>query len=313
MKTVFVEQLGAGRELFDQPFLLLDVNQRKTRDDRPYILFNLGDKTGKVGGVYWNVPTEVIESCSPGSLVLVTGDVRLYNRRLQVVALDLQPFDADGMAEYVPSTERNQDEMIAELRQIVASLRNPLRQLVTELLLEPSFLRRFTEAPAAKIMHHAYVGGLLEHSLAMARFGQLAAEIYPQVDRDLLITGALLHDIAKVDAYQVGAAFPITDDERLIGHITRGTMMVEAAAAKIAGLSPELRQHLMHLLLSHHGKGEWGSPVNPCTLEAVLLHQIDLLDSRVQGFIDHVNSEPGDSEWTSRSPMFGYELFRKIN
>jgi 3'-5' exoribonuclease len=310
VKTVFVEELRADTDLFDQPFVLLDVTQRKTRDGRSYILFSLGDNSGKIGGVYWQVPDEVVTDCLPGKVVLVTGDVRLYNKRLQVVAVDMQPFDPGSMADFIPASRRNQEEMIAELRQIIADLRRPLHQLLTNVLLDPAFLRRFADAPAAKMMHHAFVGGLLEHSLAMVPFCRLAAERYATIDRDLLIAGALLHDVGKVYSYDLGAAFVITDEERLVGHITRGVVVVETAIGGVTDFTPELRQQLVHLLVSHHGTLEWGSPIRPRTLEAVLLHQIDLLESRVQGFIDHVEAEPGDTVWTSRSLMFGLELKR---
>jgi 3'-5' exoribonuclease len=310
VKTVFVRQLQAGQELFDQPFLLLDVTQRETRDGRPYLLFNLGDKSGRISGVFWNVPDEVVQNCVAGTVVLVTGDVRLYNKRLQVAALDLQPFEPATMADFVSSSRRDRDEMIAELRQIIEEMGEPLRSLATTILLEPAFLRRYAEAPAATVMHHAYVGGLLEHVLAMVSFCRLSAERYPTVNLDLLTAGALLHDVGKVMAYETRETFPLTDDGRLVGHLARGVLMVDAAAAEIDGFPDELRQQLVHILLSHHGTADWGSPVPPRTLEATLLHQIDMLDSRAQGFIDHVLAEPGDVEWTSPSPMFGYELKR---
>jgi len=297
-------------ELFDQPFLLLDVSERKTRDGRPYILFSLGDKTGKVGGVFWNVPSDVLQECPTGSVVLVTGDVRLYNKRPQVVALDLQSFEPDSMACYVPSSQRDRDEMIDELRQVIDELREPLRQLVMDILLDPLFVRRYAEAPAARLMHHACVGGLLEHSLAMVPFCRLASERYSAVDRDLLIAGALLHDVGKVSAYRTEATFPVTDDSRLVGHLTRGAIQVETAARKIPGFPDGLCRELVHMVVSSHRVPEWGSPVPPRTLEAVLLHQIDMLESRAQGYLDHVSSEPGDAPWTSPSAMFGYELKR---
>lgn len=310
MKTVFVKQLRAGQELFDQPFLLLDVTQRETRDGRPYLLFNLGDNSGRVSGIFWNVPDEVLQTCVTGRVVLVTGDVRLYNKRLQVAALDLQPFEPATMADFVTSSGRDRDEMIAELRQAIAELSEPLRELASHILLEPFFLRRYAEAPAATIMHHAYVGGLLEHVLAMIALGRKAAELYPKVNGDLLIAGVLLHDVGKVTAYETRETFPLTDDGRLVGHLARGALMVDAAITEMEEFPSELRQQLIHMLLSHHGTTEWGSPVPPRTLEAVLLHQIDMLDSRARGFVDHVEAEPGDGAWTSPSPMFGYELMR---
>ncbi|MBN1317492.1 MAG: HD domain-containing protein [Anaerolineales bacterium] len=312
MKTVYVNQLDAGMELFDQPFLLLDVVERTTKDGRPFILFQLSDATGRVGGVYWNVPDEVVENCIPGKVVLVTGDVRLYNSRLQVAALDFQTYTPESMADYVASSGQDRDEMIAELKKVIADVQDPLRQLLTDVLLEPIFLQKFSDAPAATIMHHAYVGGLLHHTLSMIPFCRLVAENYPMIDLDLLIAGVLLHDVGKVFSYETGPSFPITDDERLTGHITRGIILVDRAMDKIDGFPDELRQSLVHMLISHHGSQEWGSPVTPRTLEAVILHQIDMLDSRIQGFIDHILAEPGDGAWTMRSPMFGYELYRKV-
>lgn len=311
MKTVYVNQLETGMELFDQPFLLLDVVERTTKDGRPFILFQLADATGRVGGVFWNVPDGVVEACPPGKVVLITGDVRTYNNRLQVAALDFQPFTPESMADYIASSGRDREEMIAELRKVIEGLREPLRQLLTNVLLDPLFLFKFADAPAATIMHHAYVGGLLHHTLSMIPFCRLAAEKYPMVDLDLLIAGALLHDVGKVYSYENEPSFPLTDDARLTGHITRGVLLVDRAARKIGGFPEDLLLNILHLITSHHGSQEWGSPVSPRTLEAVILHQVDLLDSRIQGFVDHVLAEPGDSEWTMRSPMFGYELFRR--
>lgn len=312
MKTVYVQELEPGMDLFDQPFLMTEVNQRRTKDGRPFILFSVADRTGQVGGVFWNVPDQVILECVPGQVVLVTGDVRLYNKRVQVVALDLQPFEPESMTDFAPAAGRDRGEMVTELEQVIGELGQPLRQLLTRTVLDPSFLRRYIESPAARTMHHAYVGGLLQHSLALVSFCKQAAEIYPLVDRDLLIAGALLHDIGKVFSYEAQATFPITDDERLIGHITRGTLLVESAVREIPGFPANLMQELLHLLVSNHGTPEWGSPIQPRTLEAVLLHYIDLLDSRAQGFVDHVTGEPGEAEWTSHSPMFGYELKRRM-
>jgi 3'-5' exoribonuclease len=311
MKSIFVRQLQADTDLFDQPFLLAEVIQRETKDGRSFLLFTLADATGQVSGVFWSVPAHVVESCLPGRVVLVTGKVRLYNGRLQVAAVDLQPYQPDSMADYTTCSQRDRDEMADELRSVVANLREPLDRLVSAVLLEPTFLRRFVDAPAATTMHHAYVGGLLQHVLSMVSIGRLVAGHYPLVDQDLLYAGILLHDVGKVFAYQPSPSFPITDTERLIGHVARGAIVVQNAAAAIDGFPDELLQQLLHLVVSHQGTLEWGSPVLPRTLEAVILHQLDLLDSRVQGFLDHVLAEPGESSWSSRSPMFGIELMRK--
>jgi 3'-5' exoribonuclease len=160
-------------------------------------------------------------------------------------------------------------------------------------------------------MHHAYIGGLLEHTLSMATIADYLADHYPYVNRDLLISGALLHDMGKVSEYSIEGEFTFSEDGRLVGHIIRAITMVETAAAELGTLSPEQTQQIVHLIASHHGTLEWGSPVIPKTLEAILLHQIDLLDSRVQGFFDHIDNDGGEEAWTLKSSfMFKSELRR---
>jgi 3'-5' exoribonuclease len=150
----------------------------------------------------------------------------------------------------------------------------------------------------------------MEHSLSMAKLGQMLAGHYAYVNKDLLVSGALLHDIGKTAEYSIEGAFSISNDGRLVGHIVRAIVMIEKAAEAL-GFPTDQLQQLIHLIASHHGTHEWGSPVVPKTLEAILLHQIDLLDSRVQGFMDHVREDSGEMEWTSKeSRMFGTVLQR---
>jgi 3'-5' exoribonuclease len=159
-------------------------------------------------------------------------------------------------------------------------------------------------------MHHAFIGGLLEHSLSMARLAQFLAGHYPYVNLDLLMSGVLLHDMGKTAEYTMEGAFAFSNDGKLVGHIVRSIIMIEKAATEIDFPEEQLRQ-LLHLIASHHGTYEWGSPVTPKTIEAVLLHQIDLIDSRVQGFLDHVREDNGETEWTNKeSRMFGTTLQR---
>jgi 3'-5' exoribonuclease len=178
-------------------------------------------------------------------------------------------------------------------------------------LLDEAFLRDYDNAPAARNMHHAYIGGLMEHTLSMATLANYLANHFPYVNRDLLLAGTLLHDMGKAIEYDISKSFSFSEDGRLVGHITRAVVLVEKAAAEIGGFPEEELRHLVHLIASHHGTLEWGSPVLPKTLEAILLHQIDLLDSRVQGFFDHLANDNGEEAWTVKSSyMFGTELRR---
>ncbi len=309
VKTTFIENLKSGDELVNEPFLLQEVSRRKTKNDRPFLLGTLRDKTGLVACVFWDVPDYVEHWVRPGKVVLVSGRAANYKDSLQVSITDLNDMHNPDMSDFLPSSKRPLSDMITELQERTSALAEPWQTLVAHLLLDDNFLPRFANAPAARAMHHAYIGGLLEHTLSMAALAEMLTEHYPYVNKDLLMAGILLHDMGKVIEYTTEEAFEFSEDGRLVGHIIRGIVMVEQAAAEIGNFSQADLRHLIHLIGSHHGTQEWGSPVVPKTLEAVLLHQIDLLDSRVQGFLDYVNNDEGTGPWTTKySPMFNTEL-----
>jgi 3'-5' exoribonuclease len=308
VKSIYVNQLQPGAELTNELFLMSDVVRRKTRDGRPFILCTLRDRSGQVNGVYWDVPDYTNAFLRPGVAVLVSGRVNDYKSALQVNMTDVNMADGADTADLLPASQRPREAMIAELQDLVKGLNEPWQSLVATLLLEEPILAQFASAPAARVMHHAYIGGLLEHTLTMASIADFLAGVYPHVNRDLLLAGVLLHDMGKTAEYAVDDEFGFTEDGRLVGHIIRAIVSVEKAGAALNFPEDDLRQ-LVHLLASHHGTYEWGSPVIPKTLEAILLHQIDLIDSRVQGFYDHLRNDSGDGAWTNRSsPMHGTEL-----
>ena len=305
-----ISELSVGTELLNELFLLQEVALRTTKDGRPYILCVLRDKSGQAGAVFWNVPAYIEEWAHVGSAVLVTGRVVNYKESLQINITDMNPAHDQNLSELLPASLRPREEMLLELRATINSLNNPWQELTAHILLEESFLQEYTSAPAARSMHHGYIGGLLEHSLSMAAIAAQLADHYPHINKDLLIAGALLHDMGKTAEYSIANSFAITDDGRLVGHIVRAIIYIEKAAADLNFPEEELRQ-LVHLVASHHGTLEWGSPATPKTLEAVLLHHIDLLDSRAQGFLDHVRNDSNVDNWTSQSSaMFQTPLRR---
>lgn len=309
-KTRYITDLMAGMELQGEPFLLHDVVRRQSKDGRPFLLAVLRDRTGQVNGVFWDVPLTIDAWVRPGLAVRVTGRVNTYKEAIQVSITDLERTDGLDLAVFLPNSRRSRETMLTELRDHIASLADPWRSLATRLLLEGPEAERFIVAPAASGMHHAYIGGLLEHTLSMAAVADLLTLHYTQANRDLLLCGVLLHDLGKVYEYTLEEGFTRSDDGHLVGHIVRGVVLVERAAAELDFPATDLQQ-LLHLIVSHHGTTEWGSPVVPKTLEAVLLHQIDLLDSRVGGFMDHINNDNGGESWTTRrSEMFGTQLQR---
>lgn len=313
MKSIFIAQLQSGTELINEPFLLADVVRRKTRDGRPFLLCTLRDRTGLLNGVFWDVPDYVDAWVKAGLAVLVSGQINNYKSALQVNITDLNQAGDTNSADLLPSSQRARTEMLAELQEQIDRLEEPWQSLVARILLNEDFITRFADAPAARMMHHAYIGGLLEHTLSMASLANMLAAHYPYVNKDLLLAGTLLHDMGKTEEYGIDGSFDFSEDGRLVGHIVRGVIMIEQAAAELDFPPEELRQ-LVHLILSHHGKLEWGSPVKPKTIEAILLHQIDLLDSRVQGFYDHIQDDAGTETWTTKSSlMHGTELRRPQN
>ncbi len=313
MKTNFISNFSSGDLLTNEPLLFHEVSRRKTKDDRPFLLGSLRDKTGQLACVFWDVPDFIEAKVRPGKIFLVTGRVVKYKDALQISITDLNDAPNADMRDFLPSSTRSRQEMVAELRQIIADLGDPWQMLLNSILLDAQFLSQFANAPAARQMHHAYIGGLLEHTLSMAKVADQLSNHYPYVNKDLLITGTLLHDIGKVVEYKVDEGFAYSDDGRLVGHILRGIIIIEKAAAKLDSLSEADLRDLIHLIASHHGTQEWGSPVLPKTLEAVLLHQIDLLDSRIQGFLDYVKNDRGADPWTTKySLMFKTELRKPL-
>ncbi len=311
MKSFFVTELKNGDKLVDEPFLLRDVISRTTKDGQPFLRLILGDKTGQVNGVFWDVPAQIQRWARVGQVALVEGRVSVYRNAPQIIITDMATHNSPDMRDFLRTSSRSREEMIAELRQEIEGLQSPWRELLSRILLDETFLPQFADAPAARRMHHAYLGGLLAHTLSMVRLARMMADHYPYVNKDLLVAGTLLHDMGKVYEYSTDAGIAVSDDGHMVGHILRGVVIVEKAAAAMDNFPPEQLRHLVHLIASHHGQMEWGAPVTPKTLEAVLLHQIDLLDSRVQGFLDFLSEDAGGSDWSQKpSPMFGSYLQR---
>lgn len=310
-KSRFVADLKQGDRLVDEPFLLYDVDSRTTRDGQPFLRLVLSDRTGQVNGVYWDVPTQVRGWARAGLVALVEGRVARYRNAPQIIVTDMVSAPDPDMADFLRGSERSREEMVDELRQLIAGLEEPWQGIAAHILLDPAFLPTFANAPAARRMHHAYLGGLLAHTLSMAAIARQLADHYPSVRRDLLLTGVLLHDMGKVHEYATESGITVTDDGHLVGHVVRGVAMIEAAARDLGRPSNGELQDLVHLVASHHGTQEWGAPVTPKTLEAILLHQIDLLDSRIQGFLDFAADNASEGNWTTKpSPMFGSYLRR---
>lgn len=283
-KTQFVDQLKEGDRL-DDFFLVKTARLAETRAGKPYLILEVADRSGEIGGPIWDLDEELQKVCQVGQFVHLSGQVSSYQNKLQLKIDAVRGVERDevDLADFILACDQDREAMARELQVLVASVKNPfLKKLLAFFFKKEPLWQRFQEAPAAKGIHHAYVGGLLEHSLSVARIADTLAAHYSGVDRSLLLAGALLHDIGKVEELAMNLALiDYTAQGRLKGHLVIGSEMVAAATTHIKDFPPELLTQLQHLILSHHGRQEFGSPTVPMTIEAFLLSFVDDLDAKM--------------------------------
>lgn len=311
MTRLTVADLRPNTQLNKAPFLLATLDEATDRNGNSYLKMTLRDKTGDIEARYWRVPGGVADRINTGFGVLVSGQVSEYKGQIQIGVTDIQPGELDDPEAFLPVARRPQQDMVDELQKLIKSIQDPyLKRLIKEILGDAEFQRLFLRATAAKTYHHACIGGLLEHSLDVIRQMESVAQRYPQIHRDLAVTVALLHDVGKVDSYLFRGDFDMTDEGKLLGHIYLGAARVEKAIDRIEGFPNELRLRILHAILSHHGDLAKGSPVIPCTPEAIALHYADNLDGSLRGWFDYVDRQGSiDNAWTSRSAMHDSTLF----
>ncbi len=312
MKKTFINEIRAG-DLVDDVFVLAEKTLSQKRDGQHYLNMVLSDKTGRIKGVMWEKFEQITADLTSGDFVHVNGAVSEYRGELQIVAKGMAPraHEAVNPADFVPVTRRNVDEMFRRLVKIADSLKtDDLHTLLQAFWRDEEFVRKFKAAPAAKKMHHAYVGGLLEHTLSMAILTEKIAEHYSGIDRDLLITGAILHDIGKTEEFEYASKIDYSDQGRLLNHIIIGLKMIDEKLAHINGFAAEQALLLKHMIVSHHGARELGSPEPPKTMEAVLLNYIDEIDSKINGIRDFIAAEDSGETWTAYHRLLGRYFYR---
>jgi 3'-5' exoribonuclease len=296
------------RDQVQAVFLVKDKIMAMAKNGKPYMNLRLMDKTGEIDCKIWDDVDRMNEQFDKDDFVQVIAKASSYLGKMQLVVAELcrVPESQVNLADFLPETARNIDEMEGELRSIVAGIANPhLRQLMERFLTDTAFLSAYRVAPAAKGMHHVYLGGLLEHSLAVVALVDQVAPLYPVLNRDLLVVGALLHDIGKIREMSYARSFDYTDEGKLIGHITIGVEMITEKVAHVADFPAELAMLVKHLILSHHGQYEYGSPKRPKTLEATVLNYLDDMDAKINGITSHINKEAATAgRWTSYHRLY---------
>lgn len=299
----YVRDLVDGQTV-DHVLEVRDVNRRAKKNGDPFLKLQLGDATGQVEAVAWDSVDEIASVASLGAVVRVFGsftDDARYGRCITLRRVRLAEYGEFDPAQVYVSAPIPYDQMAADLDELIATVQHPhLRLLLEQLLCHGEVAERWRTAPAAKIYHQAYRHGLLEHSLSVAQGVSAMAATFPGIDRDVAVAGALLHDIGKIDAYETsGGAIDLSDAGRLQGEIPLGYFRVRHAVETIDGFPQETAEALLHIVLSHHGKLEHGSPVTPCTREATLVHMIDNLGGTLGSF-DRIEKSLADGErWSN--------------
>ena len=313
MEKIFISDLIVNQTV-STTFLVKSKELRNKKTGGQFALLTLSDRTGDLVGQWWDNFEDTIDTFDRDDIVFVRGLVNYYRNHLQIsihrMRLCLE-HEID-LAHYFPTTKYDVDEMFAELMKIISNYNNPyLRQLLEEIFADDMVARKFKKAPAAKTMHHPYLGGLLEHTLSLVKLCRKVGEHYPGIDIDLLQTGAVLHDFGKIDELCYERGFGYTNEGQMIGHLVMETIMVSDQIKQIPGFPEELRRHLLHMLLAHHGKLEFGSPKLPSTPEALMLAYLDDLDSKIEAMQRLMGEPHTTGDWTRISPMFDRPIYRR--
>ncbi|HVK17115.1 MAG TPA: HD domain-containing protein [Fimbriiglobus sp.] len=318
MTRRYVEQLRDGDPI-DEVFLASDKQLRVNRKGNQYVQLMLRDRSGGISARQWNVGDHVFRSFGDGDFVRAEGKVQLFQGSLQVILDRVERTEQNKVEtqDFLPQTEQEIPKLYDRLRGYLLRLTNPhLRALAECFLMDDEFVRGFSTCPAGVKLHHAYVGGLLEHTVTMMDIADRLVPFYPGVDRDQVLMGAFLHDAGKLRELTYGRAFGYSDEGQLVGHIAIGLEMLTEKAAKVPELigeplPRELLVRLKHLILSHHGTLEHGSPRVPMTPEAMLLHAIDLMDTRMHMAIRDIKEDRNSTTaWTPYNPTLQRRFYK---
>ena len=318
-KPVFVADLRPEQTLTSY-FLVCEKEIRATREGKLYLRLELGDRTGTVEARMWDGFEPSAATFGRDDFVKVQARVESYRNKLQISIDKVRRAEERevDVSDFFPHTAEDVEQLYGRLGEYSASVGNPwLRRLVESVVRDPALVPRLKRAPAAKVMHHAYLGGLLEHIVSLCGLCRVVAAHYPETDLDLLMTGAIVHDIGKVEELSYDRSFGYTDDGQLLGHIEIEYEWVAKKIDAIEDFPPELKTLVLHMILSHHGQYAFGSPKLPMFREALLLHFLDDLDSKMAAVRSALSSDKGEGNWTAWNAalerrLLRVELFRRI-
>lgn len=315
MKKVFVKDIKEKDQVFDS-FLITRKEPGISRNGKPYLNMRIMDSSGEIDARVWDDAESLSKKFEKNDVANVKGFAVAYQGSIQVNVTDVQVLreGSYSLADFLPASSKDPEEMMNQLDATVEGVKDAhLRELLSSVFTDAGIRRLFKTAPAAKSMHHPYLGGLLEHTLSLCGLAEKIVEHYSGagINRDLLMAGALLHDIGKIWELSYKRSFEYTDEGKLLGHITMGVELIDEKMRSIAGFPRDTAVLLKHMMLSHHGQLEFGSPKRPKTLEAIILSYLDDLDAKVAAVGALIDGEPQEgSGWTPYQRIFERAIFR---
>ncbi len=312
MKTPFVADLNSEQTITTF-FLVHEKEIRSTREGKPYLRLELGDRSGTIEARMWDQFDVAAKDIGRDDFVKVNARVEIYRNKPQLSLQQLRlakPEEVD-LADFLAHTKEDVGKLYSQLLEYAGSIANPwLKKLTTSIISDPAIAAKYKRAPAAKVMHHAYLGGLLEHVIGLCGLAKQIAAHYPELDVDLLLTAAILHDVGKLDELCYERAIGYTVEGQLLGHIMMEFETVSKAMDAMEGFPANLKTVVQHLLISHHGQYEFGSPKLPMIREAMAFHYMDDLDSKLAAVRAALAVDTGEPEWSAYSGALGRKFLR---
>ncbi len=317
MTHKFINQIEPGEGINDI-YLVKDPILRSTTRGDLYIAMFLSDRTGQLNGRMWQATETIYRALPKPGFVHVQGRSELYQDNLQIIVNSIQPIDPGKVSieDFLAHTDKDTKQLFEEVKKMMEGIGNlQLKAIVGEFLSDKNLMDKFCEAPGGMKLHHDYIGGLLEHTHNMLQVATVILPLYPQVQADLVLAGIFLHDMGKTEELTYDMAFSYTDSGQLIGHIAQTLVMVNRKADALAAKGTQIDRHILdalsHIILSHHGEYEFGSPKLPATPEAFMVYYIDDLDAKLNQVASAIDSELGDSNWTQWKNALQTRLYRK--
>lgn len=313
-KKVFIRDITGDQQEVNDLFVVGKKATYTAKNNSRYMAVSLKDSTGSIEGRVWDRVDEFEGLFDKGDIVSVRSVTNLYQNKLQLKIRDIRRVDTDipagEMARFYPAGDRSAGALEDEYARTVEEVKDPhLKGLLNAFSGDRPLLERFFSYPASVGVHHVYIGGLLEHSLSVAKMGMAASSLIGG-DRDIIITGSILHDVGKIDELEISRGFRFTDRGRLLGHITLGVMILEGLVRRVDGFPDALTDILTHIIVSHHGLEEWGSPKKPMFAEALMVHYLDNLDSKVMGVREHMKDNMADERWSEYHRLYEAKFFK---